>query len=287
MLRLLLALLSAVAVASPAGRVWLEGPVAVADNRALRLDVQTANILMRARVTRLVVCSAVDQPLVAYDAAAPTTSGCNSPGYKAIQVFPGVENEADSKFHVRQRSRSLYIKRRLLDPASPTVWLQATVEVHNEHGVLVEADHVAMARFQVPERVMAIGQTVPAAPNAEPGLGDQLLKFFHLRESDDALDQLDYDTLDGREDLDSNGTSTRFYHHIHWSIYSAVLFGSLFVLVLVVAAAVCRTRGAGRRPRSSSGGASVYEQVQNERIARWVSAAASQGLYQDSVDRMV
>jgi hypothetical protein len=278
---LLLVVLVGVALAAP--RAWLEGPVAVADNRALRLDVQTASILLRAQVTGLVVCSAVDQPMVAYDESNPSATGCNSPGYRASQVYP--RGPSDSKFHVRQRSRSLYIKRRLLDPVSPTVWLQATIEVRDERGVIVEPAHVAMTRFQVPERALAIGQSVPVTAGQEDsGIADSLLKFFHLRDhiADDVDAEIDYDVLDGRDT--NNGTSTRFYHHIHWTTYSAGLFGCLFLTVLVVAGAVYRARSqhaaVGRGKRRSDNN-SDYENGQNEVIVEWMQRGVSQGLYHD------
>jgi hypothetical protein len=231
--------------------------------------------------------------MVAYDTEQASNTGCNSPGYKATQVFSSapVSGARDTKFHVRQRARSLYIKRRLLDPVSPTVWMQATIDVHNEHGVLVVQGHVAMVRFQVPERVLDIGAPIPVTTGQSQGviagLGDQLLKLLHLRDSNavDAAgtiddDDLDYDVLDAR-DMGGNATSTRYDHrHIHWSIYSLGIFGCLFVFVLLVVGVVCRSK----RPRAKSGSSVAadgndYEQVQNTRIVAWMRQGASQGLY--------
>jgi hypothetical protein len=118
--------------------VWLDPPVTVADDRALRLDVQTSSILLRAQISKLVVCSAVDRSIVAYDENAPQATGCDTPGFLSTQVFPLLTEEDPATrdhrtppdiYRVRQRARSLFIKRRLLDPHSPTVWLQATLEV--------------------------------------------------------------------------------------------------------------------------------------------------------------
>ncbi len=226
---------------------WLEGPALVADNRALRLDVQTQGILVRAQIVKLIACSAVDQPLVAYNAENPTGTGCDSPGYSTTQVFPPPPSTstqvATDVFAARQRARSMYFRRRLLDPHSPSVWLQATLEVRNERGVLI-ANVVDMVRFQVPERVLAIGQTVPPDKSAHTGVTDDILRFLHLRADADPdamsitdADPLDYDAMDAREDL-NNGTSTRYYNHVHWSTYTALMFGALFAVILLVAGAI-------------------------------------------------
>lgn len=264
--------------------VWLDPPVSVADDRAIRLDVQTATILLRAKVTQLVACSAVDMPLVAYDGAHPETTGCGTPGFKATQIFP--ETGSLDVFHVRQRARSMFIKRRLLDLHSPTVWLQATLEVRDEHGRLVEGiDSVQMARFQVPERVLPIGATLPPVAPVE-SLTDSVLKFLHLRSGTEGqdLDEAlrDYDELDGREET-NNGTSTRYLNHVHWSNYTAVIFGGLFAVVLIVVALLRWSRsgrrlGRSRRPKDHLSDDDL-ESGRAERIRKWTAHAEASGLY--------
>jgi len=245
-------LLSAVFVALAAAtnvdkapRVWLEHPVSIADDRALRLDVQTESIMFRAQVVKLVACSAVDLPILVYDPDSPNATGCASPGYRSNQIYPEQEG-GDHSFRARQRSRSLYFKRRLLDQHSPSVWLQATIETRNEHNAVVGM-RVEMVRFQVPERVLPIGETNPPTWDGPEGIIDGFMRFVGLRgdktgNDDDSGVFDDYDVLDGREDL-HNGTSTRFYHHVHWSAYTGVIFGTLFLLVLVAVGAI----GLGKR----------------------------------------
>jgi|WetSurMetagenome_2_1015567.scaffolds.fasta_scaffold00074_24 hypothetical protein len=309
MFLLLLIVFASLVSASEERAVWLDVPVSVADDRALRLDVQTASILTRARITKLVVCSAVDKPLVAYDATNPDTTGCSSAGFSATQVFPSLVREGPEKrvpdlFRVRQRARSTFIKRRLLDPHSPTVWIQATIELRDEHGKVIEpAQRVDMVRFQVPERVLAIGATLPPAakPSQAASIIDSLLRFAHLRgdaaaeETGHDLDEAfrDYDELDGREDS-SNGTSTRFYHHVHWSSYTAIIFGGLFGVVLIVFATVRWVRSGGggggsgalgrRRRRKSKDRLSDTEVDDLEagrlkQIREWSAHARDSGLY--------
>ena len=277
---MLLLLALCIVVACAQRIAWIDPPVVVADGRSVRLDIQTSSILLRARITRLVVCSAVDQPMMAYDGDKAEKTGCSSPGYTASQVYPASVSE--DKYHVRQRAMSMYLKRRLFDPHSPTVWLQATLEVRDERSLVAQVLEGTMVRFQVPERALDIGQTIPAPPAVEEGLAERVLQFLHLRSATSEPDQLDYDVLDAREDL-HNGTSTHFYRHVHWSVYSAVLFGSLFVLAMVAAAAVCRVRV---KRSDISALPPVYEMVQNQRIARWVSSAASRGLYHHQEDQV-
>jgi len=269
----------------------LDPPVAVADNRAIRLDVQTSSILLRAKITKLVACSAVDKPLVAYDPSSPDVTGCGTPGFMATQIFPVVpetERAVPDLFRVRQRARSMFIKRRLLDVHSPSVWLQATIEVRDEHGLVVEpAARVEMVRFQVPERALAIGSTLPplAPPDSVPAsIADSVLRFLHLRsdEGSDSVDEAlrDYDELDGREDL-NNGTSTRFYNHVHWSSYTAILFGGLFAVVLVVFAFVRWARSGRRRSKDHTSDDEVndLEAGRARRIRKWAAQAQASGLY--------
>ena len=291
---------------------WLDPPVSVADDRALRLDVQTSSILVRAQITRLVVCSALDRPLVAYDGNNPDTTGCNTPGFLATQIFPvpaattTVDGEETPKdlYHVRQRARSTFIKRRLLDPHSPTVWLQATLEVRDEHGRIIEpAERVDMVRYQVPERALALGQTLPAASSPADTLtfSGKVLSFFGFRGLSDNEDASaaarDYDELDGLEAM-NNGTSTRFYNHVHWSSYTALIFAALFAVILLVGA-ILRWSGFGtttthgKQWRRRRGGKSRdhlsddddddslddLEQGRQRKIRSWAAHAESSGLY--------
>lgn len=299
---ILLLLLAASSAGAAERAVWLDPPVSVADDRALRLDVQTASILTRARITKLVVCSAVDKPLMGYDAANPEGSGCSTPGFSSTQVFPAlVRDDPDKRvpdlFRVRQRARSTFIKRRLLDPHSPTVWIQATIELRDEHGRIIEpAERVDMVRFQVPERALAIGATLPAAPppSASASIIDSFLRFAHLRgdtpDSEDLADEAlrDYDELDGREDL-NNGTSTRFYHHVHWSSYTAIIFGGLFAVVLIVVGTVRWARSPPRNTRRRRKGRDHMSDDDDEsddleagrlvKIRKWAAHAEASGLY--------
>lgn len=154
-----------------------------------------------------------------------------------------------------------------------------------------------MVRYQVPERALAIGQTMPPLPAGQAGgvesLTDGLLKFFNLRSSDDDgfnVDEAlrDYDELDGREDT-NNGTSTRFYRHVHWSRYTAVIFGGLFAVMLLVVAVVRWGRrddtrgrtGRGRRGKDhlSDSDAEDLEEGRANRIRQWHAQVAASGLY--------
>ncbi len=321
---MLLVFLLAVAAASVSGaeqqpqpQAWLDPPVAVADNRALRLDVQTSSILLRAQVIKLVVCSAVDQPLVAYDAARADTTGCASPGFMATHVYPASGPEQnDELFRVRQRARSLFIKRRLLEPHSPTVWMQATLEVprallpfllsltfiggkvRDERGIVLEpAERVVMVRFQVPERALAIGQTLPPPPPAS--MAEELLKFFNMRGGDVDSEGhdvvvVDYDLLDAREDL-HNGTSTTYRNGVHWMRYSAVLLGAMSAAALVIVGLVrciSAQHRQGRKARGRAlddplhhddGGDSTYTKAHRQRLARMMEQARARGLYSDDL----
>lgn len=289
MVRILLCLLLGLVLgAAEMPSAWLESPVLVANDRALRLDVQTRSILLRAQVVKLIACSAVDQPIVAYAEDAALSTGCWSPGFTQTQVFPlpaGVNASTGvvDHFAVRQRARSLYLRRRLLDPHSPSVWLQATLEVRNERGVVVET-LVDAVRFQVVERALPIGATVPPNKDAGSTIADTVLRLLHLRgDSEINAVVLDYDEMDGREDL-HNGTSTRFYNHVHWSTYSAIMMGALFACVLLVAGVLRFGRGRGHtHPHSDtdddSSSTKSYVARRTDRLGAWLRSPDVQALY--------
>jgi hypothetical protein len=278
---------------------WLDAPVSVADDRALRLDVQTASIMVRAQITRLVVCSALDKPLVAYDGNNPDATGCNTPGFLATQVFPIPETATDETvkdlYHVRQRARSTFIKKRLLDPHSPTVWLQATLEVRDEHGRIMEpAERVDMVRYQMPERALAVGESMPALSRVDTStFSGKVLNFLGFRDQSENEEAPDYDELDGLEVM-NNGTSTRFYNHVHWSSYTALIFAGLFAVILFVGATLrwsgCggggrrrgRRRGGKSRDHLSDEDDSALEDLESGRqrkIRSWAAHVESTGLY--------
>jgi hypothetical protein len=293
---------AAAAASVPPHVAWLDPPVVLADDRALRLDVQTASILLRAEIVLLIACSAVDKPVVAYDAALPRETGCASPGFFAAQIYPALNaSEAHAQhvpfdmYAVRKRARSMFIKRRLLDPHSPSVWLQATLQVRDEHGrVVADAGHVEMVRFQVPERVLALDVTLPPLDSGSDGTSfvGRMFNFlsFGFRSDLDAGGPVlrDYDELDGREDM-NNGTSTRYYNHVHWTSYTAVICGGLFIVVVLVVVLLRWSRRGGTRWGRKGGksrdhlsdGGEDLERGRTRKIAGYLEDVKGRGLYHD------
>jgi hypothetical protein len=175
--------------------------------------------------------------------------------------------------------------------------------VRNERGVLI-ANVVDMVRFQVPERVLAIGQTVPPDKSAHTGVTDDILRFLHLRADADPdamsitdADPLDYDAMDAREDL-NNGTSTRYYNHVHWSTYTALMFGALFAVILLVAGAIRLGRRVSRARKlhnddddDNNGNAqSAYHARRARQLGQWLQSLDATVLHSErtaSADEMV
>ncbi len=255
-------------------QVWLDAPTAVANNRALRLDIQTANPLYHARMTKLVACSAVDRAFL-------PEARCSSPGFMATELYPlkehqeigdggGDDRKRGSKFHVRQRSRSIYLKRRLLDPHSPTVYLEATIELADERGVFVAVDPIVV-RYQVPERAVPVN--VPVESKQEDAKSFTLLSLFlHQQEDYD-----DYDMADSR--LDANGTSSTHYRHEHWSTYTLAGFGLLFILVSFIAMAIIKGKARAKQRLRLAQPTPSYGENRLGKIARWMNQGEQLGFF--------
>jgi len=112
---------------------------------------------------------------------------------------------------------------------------------------------------------------------------------FHTEFDDHSDATRDYDELDGSETM-GNGTSTRFYHHVHWTSYTAVIFAGLAVAVLLVCAIVRWSRAGGtvrRRGRKSKDHRSDEDDSDLEagrlrKIRSWTAQAEANGLYHTS-----
>lgn len=161
------------------GKVWLDPPVKVADDQALRIDIQTSNPLHHVRVIDVKACGAVDAPFWKYDPKHADRTGCNSPGFEAMEIYNEQlvkeKGSLASKFRVRTTPRSIFVRRRLVNRNTPIVYLQIKVRLTDEHGDALrqqytgsEADWVLFSRYSVTERYVPLDtvEHAMAGPNA-------------------------------------------------------------------------------------------------------------------------
>ncbi len=145
--------------------VTLEEPETVISEQAVRLDLTTTNVLYHAHVVSITVCSAVDIPWQQFDRGNPSGTGCNSPGFIGREIFNSKEGTKDPEFQVRQRARSIYVRKVLVDRRSPTVYMEIRVNVDDELGNPIHPMHrgrslpvpwVLTTRYSAPERAASL-----------------------------------------------------------------------------------------------------------------------------------
>ena len=101
-------------------------------------------------------------------------------------------------------------------------------------------------------------ESMPALSRVDTStFSGKLLNFLGFRDQSENEEAPDYDELDGLEAM-NNGTSTRFYNHVHWSSYTALIFAGLFAVILFVGATLrwSGCGGGGRRRGRRRGGKS-------------------------------
>ena len=142
-------------------RVRVGKPVSIVDGRSLRIDIKPqldgTEKHKTVEVETIHACSAVDMPMIAYDRTAPERTGCRSPGYRTEEIYSPVvkKDPAGSlatKFRVRQRGHSIFLRRRLVDLRSPIVYLQIVVRSTRD-GAL----RTVLREYRVPEKILSIG----------------------------------------------------------------------------------------------------------------------------------
>lgn len=144
--------------------VSLEQPQLVIADQAVRIDLTAANTMYHLHVVKVVACSAVDIPWRQFDIDEPSATGCNSPGFIGHVIYTD-GGMKDDKFQVRQRGRSMYIRKRLIDKRSPTVYLEVHVKVDDEAGDAimpvvqqrsVDQPWILTTRYSAPERAVSL-----------------------------------------------------------------------------------------------------------------------------------
>lgn len=272
--------------------VWIGPPVDIVNGEAVRIDFQTVSNLDHPVVKLVVACSSIDKPFIAYDERNPSATGCRSPGYTSMEIFTE-KKEHDrgslaSKFAVRRDSRSLYVRKRLLDLYSPLVYLEI-------HGVVEESSAqyrglptpwVGVTRYFMKSRYRPLHATVGTDMEQEKhnGVNSNNEESSIDRDMDkeplsifERIKRFIASILGITENNDDDGVSVakevddyteeskehlKTYMGLHWSMYSAtiamivaVLSTTIIYLVfLVVVAYQRRKRKMSKNIRRNSDG---------------------------------
>lgn len=140
-------------------------PVPIVNGRSLQIDIRlTAGYKLR--VDRIVACSAVDMPFIAYDPSEPGTSGCNSSGYTAYEIYSkeiaaSPAGSLASTFRVRQQKNSILMRRHLINRHAPLVRLQMHLSAYS--GKTLVEQTVALVHYTISELALPLDAPLEAA----------------------------------------------------------------------------------------------------------------------------
>lgn len=256
--------------------IWLNAPVSVANEQALRVDIVSTKSLHHARVTRVVACTAIDRPFVAYKYDAPDTTGCHSPGFTSLDIFGGQEV---TKFRVRQSAQSLYIRKRLLDRHSPLVYLEVHVHLQDEEARTVSPQNqqmidewVLVTRFEYPEN------TLPIGTESNGGGGVESIKA--------PLEQSGLFASPDEEEGDGKNTSINT-SGVHWSVYATfyacVLLGFALLTALVYGRRKELAKSRMRWQNYDTNGEYATKRKDREQstISAWMAAGVGRGIFNE------
>lgn len=287
----------------PAQFVWLGEAVNVADQQAVRIDIQTINALYHARVTQVVACSAPDKPFLSSSSDKDAEGGCNSPGYKTSRtvIYSSEhqdsvrENPVANKFRVRQTARSLYIRKRLLDVHSPVVHLEVWIDLQDERTHPVSpisssssvSEWVLTSRYIATERMLPVGVVTPEMAKADDTNGPLVTAVLSIPvNAEDNGDPIVAATSNNDE-----AEWEKVSFHCTWYQCSLILFGGLTLVTVLGLAAVAKMRKRSKRliqlhQKGLYAGRGNYAarkaEEEGSRIRDWISSAVDMGLFSRS-----
>lgn len=141
-------------------------PMPLVGGRSIRMDIIRSSSRGKAarhadvKLVSIHACAAVDMPFLAYDPYNPTKTGCNSPGYRSEEIYSdAIATDAAgslaTKFRVRTRGQTIFMRRRLVDLRSPIVYLQIRLQ---ELGVTPAIFKTIIREYRIPEKILPIDQ---------------------------------------------------------------------------------------------------------------------------------
>lgn len=251
-----------------ASSVSIRAPETIVNGRSLRVDLESLSAADDTRVTSIVACSSIDAPFHDYDPLAPESTGCNSPGFQSEIIFPS----ATSLFKVRQRSKSLFMRRRLVVRQSPVVYLQVHTSTLGKSGRLGGSSSgreevVLTTQYRVPEKVLPLGNDETLKDSGEEG--EKVVVASASVDSQEIAEVMQPGQL-------------------RWYEYSSFILGFvLFVACLGVIGMYLGTKKAKRLMKHVSGGGSYAEKRKESAkqvVSSWMGSAMDKGVYNVKVE---
>jgi len=297
---------------------WIDAPVDISDGQAVRIDIRSASILDHPVVKSVIACSAVDRPFIPYEERAANRTGCRSPGFTSLEIFSDkMEREKGSlatKFAVRRSGQSLYIRKRLVDPHTPIVY----VEVHgslkrnsdghkvdwtwaSRYEMLSRYYPLGMARGSVqpvvaqdPETVKDNAAAAAAAQTPPQSLIDRLKNTSYaialkIRDKVSGILNMGMESKTYDDDYSAEEKDKRNkFMGLHWSVYSGslagfVLFALCIVCYVVYAVFLKTSSSSGNAETMSRAWKRTYTERRKEedrtQIRGWFQSASLMGVF--------
>lgn len=248
--------------ASPSS-ITVSAPVPIVNGRSLQIDIKVTPGY-KLHVDRIVACSAIDMPFIAYDPSSPETSGCNSSGYTAYEIYSDAiaKSPAGSlanKFRVRQQKNSILMRRHLINRHAPLVRLQMHVSAYSGKTLVDRA--VTLVYYKIDELALPI---------------DSPERSSHVESGKNVFGTPIGD--DGRDDERQVAGAIPDTQRRPWYMQTIGLFGILLFgagCALVVWLRVAKKS----RKLNGGGGGGDYTQNHYQTIASFLSRATSLGFY--------
>jgi hypothetical protein len=265
LLLLLLLLLSVVGRAE----ISVNPPVSIVNGRSLRLDINHGQGSTHARVERVIACSAIDMPFFEYDPKQPETSGCNSSGYVALEIYSRAialdpAGSLASKFRVRLKQHTILMRRHLLDRRAPLVRLQIHFSIATTESI------VKTVYYRVDELALPIDGGGDANQtgrfNGISGGGGK--NVFGSAIADDGID----------DDLQYTGVAAGERDPLWYTQTLGIMFIFAFGVCVALLIWYRVSKKLAKHPRGGGGG-SNYQQNHYDTIASFLNKASVIGLF--------
>ena len=258
--------------------IFVSQPVPIVNGRSLRVDTSFGPGHTYARVERVIACSAIDMPFFEYDPRQPETSGCNSSGYAALEIYSrdialNPAGSLASKFRVRMKQNTILMRRHLLDRRAPLVRLQ----VHFSTAAAATAESIVKTvYYRVDELVLPIDTNQTGRFSVGPGEGGGKNVFGSAIADNGIDDDLQYTGV-------ANGSRDPLWYTQTLGMMFIFAFGvcvALFIWYRV-------SKKSAKHPRGTCDGGGSYQQNHYDMIASFLNKASVIGLFsaQDSPPR--
>lgn len=243
--------------------VFVNQPVPIVNGRSLRMDMNFGPGHTHTRVERVIACSAIDMPFFEYDPSQPETSGCNSSGYAALEIYSRAialnpAGSLASKFRVRMKQNTILMRRHLLDRRAPLVRLQV-------HFSIAAESIVKTVYYRVDELVLPIDTNQTERFNVGPGGGGK--NVFGSAIADNGID----------DDLQYTGMANDSRDPLWYTQTLGMMFIFAFGVCVALFIWYRVSKKSAKHPRGSGDGS--YQQNHYDMIASFLNKASVIGLF--------